>query len=274
MVVLKNVDVLSAARMAAVINVIVGIVIGVLAFIFAGSFAAVFGVSALRIAGIGAIIIIIVPLVLLIAGFIVAAIETWLYNVIARKVGGIKLDLKKGILKSIDLMSAGKIAAVLGAIIGVIAGIILLIAGLVEGSTTVAVFGVVGIFGFAILLAIVFFVSTVIAFFIYNCAASWIGGLKLNFKGKELKSLDAVQFAKLVGIFSAVEGLVAGVIVVLRVVAPMQYTAMNFGHVFGVFAIIVFPILYFIIGFVVSLIEAWLYNWLASKIGGVKYTLV
>ena len=274
MVVLKSIDVLSAAKMAALIGVIVGLVIGVLAFIFAGSLAALFGATGLQIAGGGALLIVIVPLILLIAGFVLVGIETWLYNVIARRVGGIKLDLKKGQLKSVDLMSAGKIAAVAGAIIGAIAGIVVTIGGLIAGSPTAALVGIVGIFGFAILFAIISFISTVIDAFLYNCVASWIGGFVLNFKGKELKNVKAVQFAKVDGILAAIGGLIAGIFAALGALAPMHYVAMRFGHVLGVFAIVVFPILYGVVGFIATLIEAFLYNWLATKIGGVKLTLV
>ncbi len=42
------------------------------------------------------------------------------------------------------------------------------------------------------------------------------------------------------------------------------------GAVMGVGAIIVFPIFYGILGFVFALIGAWLYNLIASKVGGIQ----
>ena len=46
--------------------------------------------------------------------------------------------------------------------------------------------------------------------------------------------------------------------------------AAGFGAIFGVAAIIVFPIFYGLMGFVFTLFAAWLYNFAADFIGGVE----
>jgi hypothetical protein len=43
-----------------------------------------------------------------------------------------------------------------------------------------------------------------------------------------------------------------------------------FGAMFGVGAIVLFPVIYGCMGFIASLIGAWLYNILAGMVGGVE----
>lgn len=81
--------------------------------------------------------------------------------------------------------------------------------------------------------------------------------------------------AKIVGLLYAILGLVAGAI--FSLVAALG----GFGHgrpdgaasLFGLGAVVVFPILYGLMGFVMSLILAWLYNGLAQLVGGVEIDL-
>jgi hypothetical protein len=48
---------------------------------------------------------------------------------------------------------------------------------------------------------------------------------------------------------------------------------MGFGVLFGVGAIVLLPILYGCMGFVVSLVGAWLYNLAAGAVGGIELTV-
>jgi hypothetical protein len=99
-----------------------------------------------------------------------------------------------------------------------------------------------------------------------------------------IKRIGPLSCAKIAGVTYAALGLLIGALISLvaglglalsgaqqnldaKAMPPMP--AM-FGAFMGVGAIIVFPILYGIIGFIFALIGAWIYNLLASWIGGIQ----
>jgi hypothetical protein len=101
---LKHIDVLSMAKIAAVLYAIIGFIMGL--FITLGFAAAGSALSAIPATGgmsyvsiyplialFGIAAIIIMPIIAAIGGFIVGAISAFLYNVAAKYVGGVKLDL-------------------------------------------------------------------------------------------------------------------------------------------------------------------------------------
>ena len=82
------------------------------------------------------------------------------------------------------------------------------------------------------------------------------------------------SLAKISGTLYAILGLVFGALFSLIAMAGAMAgggeNGSMFGALFGVGAIIMFPIFYGCIGFVGSLIIAWLYNVLAGMVGGVE----
>lgn len=92
-----------------------------------------------------------------------------------------------------------------------------------------------------------------------------------------VKRVGPLSFARLTGLLYAVIGLVIGGVVSL--VAMVGGFASDtpelaaFGPVVGVAAIIVFPVLYGLMGFITSLLMAWFYNFAASVVGGVELDL-
>jgi hypothetical protein len=87
-----------------------------------------------------------------------------------------------------------------------------------------------------------------------------------------VRRVGPLSFAKISGLIYAIFRLVAGAFFAL--VSPLAGTTSQlpagFGPLFGVAAIIIFPLLYGVIGFVVSLIGAWIYNGIAGIVGGVN----
>jgi hypothetical protein len=92
-----------------------------------------------------------------------------------------------------------------------------------------------------------------------------------------IRRIAPLSCAKIAGIVYAALGLLFGVIVALfsslgatfaaaqtRVASPLL------GLFMGVGAIIVLPIFYGIIGFLSALITAWVYNLVASRVGGIE----
>jgi len=97
---LKHIDVLSAAKVSAVLAAIWGFIIALISLPFitmagtaiGGASSAGFNVAPLLV-GFGAASIIIAPIVMAVLGFISGAIAAFLYNVVAGWIGGVKLDL-------------------------------------------------------------------------------------------------------------------------------------------------------------------------------------
>lgn len=92
-----------------------------------------------------------------------------------------------------------------------------------------------------------------------------------------LKRVDPLSLARISGTLYAILGLVFGavfsVIAMLGAAARTSDSSSDMGWLFGAGAIVVLPLFYGLIGFVGALISAWLYNWLARTVGGVKLDL-
>ena len=82
------------------------------------------------------------------------------------------------------------------------------------------------------------------------------------------------SFGKIMGTLYTILGLVIGCLFALASMAGSMFSeqahAGSLGAVFGVGAIIFFPLLYGVMGFVVSLIGAALYNLAAGIVGGIE----
>ena len=77
---------------------------------------------------------------------------------------------------------------------------------------------------------------------------------------QKVKRIGVLSLAKISGIFFAIFGLIVTVFAPIGMKEPY----------FGTATIIVFPILYGIVGFVGGLITAFFYNLVAGKIGGLE----
>ena len=91
-----------------------------------------------------------------------------------------------------------------------------------------------------------------------------------------IKRVGPLSFAKLSAVLYAVMGLVIGGVFSLVGLAggfaSENVGAAGVGAILGVAAIIVFPILYGVMGFVLTLFAAWLYNFAAEFVGSLKST--
>ncbi len=86
-----------------------------------------------------------------------------------------------------------------------------------------------------------------------------------------IKRIDPMSLAKIYAVIMAVFGFVMGVVffISMAFVGPSLSTPVYFAGA-GIFMIVFFPIFYGILGFIAGAIGAVLYNFVASKIGGVK----
>ena len=89
-----------------------------------------------------------------------------------------------------------------------------------------------------------------------------------------IKRVGPVSCAKIAGTLYAILGLIMGGVFSLVALAGGFGSNTSedgaFGAIMGVGAVIVFPICYGAMGFVASLIGAWLYNALAGMVGGIQ----
>ena len=89
-----------------------------------------------------------------------------------------------------------------------------------------------------------------------------------------IKRIGPLSFAKLSAVLYAVMGLfVGGVFSLVGLAggfASEAAGAAGMGAIAGVAAIILFPIFYGVMGFVLTLFAAWLYNFAADFVGGVE----
>ena len=91
-----------------------------------------------------------------------------------------------------------------------------------------------------------------------------------------INRVGPVSCAKITGILYALMGLIIGAFFSLFAVAGGMMASSDrsgagaMGALVGVGAVIVFPILYGCMGFIATLIGAWLYNVAAGMVGGVE----
>jgi hypothetical protein len=92
----------------------------------------------------------------------------------------------------------------------------------------------------------------------------------------ELKSVEALSVAKIMGLMYAAMGILFGAIFGLIGLARLPFGG-DVGGLpalfFGAGALIFLPVLYGCMGFVIGGISAWLYNILADLVGGVHVQL-
>ena len=95
----------------------------------------------------------------------------------------------------------------------------------------------------------------------------------------ELKAIGPVSSAKVLGLFYAAIGLVAGVVVACVALAGAtlgrggEDVSPFLGSMFGVAAIVLLPVLYGVLGALGGLILSGLYNVIARRVGGIQVTL-
>lgn len=89
----------------------------------------------------------------------------------------------------------------------------------------------------------------------------------------KIKKIGILSLAKISALLYAIMGLIVGVFMALISLigaAFSQSTTGMFGMLFGVGAIILLPIFYGAMGFVMGVVTAWLYNIIANWIGGLE----
>jgi hypothetical protein len=86
-----------------------------------------------------------------------------------------------------------------------------------------------------------------------------------------LRRIDPMSYAKIAGAIAAMLGLVIGVLYAFFLFAFSSLLGgESIGVALGLGMIILFPLLYGVLAFLIGLLSAWLYNVVAERVGGIE----
>lgn len=267
---LKHIDVWSAAKVIAVLDFILAVILAVILALFGNSFFAIFGSSTANttLYKFGWILVAL-PVIAFVGGLVVVVIEAFLYNLIADRIGGIRIQFKGNELKKVEPLSLAKICGIGGAVFGFIVGLFVLVISLLLPGSIGILAGIFAIVIITVLLAIGGLIGGAIIAVVYTFIASIIGGIQLKIKKKELKSVGVLSYAKIYAVIGLIEGIIGG-LTYFFVYHANPAGAPALVATLGVSTIIVYPIIYLVIGFLTAAVNGWLYNRIVGGIGGVK----
>lgn len=242
------------------------------------------------VTSLGLAIIVIYPVGTFLLGVMVSFLTALFYNVLAPRLGGVKLGFEGNEIRSIPVVPFSLITSVIEAIwafiIGLlIAAVLVPLAGmlgtmvpLVANETVSAgvnaslgAFGAFGalflIVGLPIIVFLVGFVCHALFAVFYNFLIPRIGGIKLELAPKidslsEIKSVPTVAASLALAVVFTIFGLIQGIL-------SLASMSMNGNVAGGVISLVVTTVMYFLVYFIVVAIFTLLYNFLASRIGGV-----
>ncbi len=87
----------------------------------------------------------------------------------------------------------------------------------------------------------------------------------------KLRRVGVLSVGKICGILGVIIGLIVGVgYAIAFAIAGAVSGNVPFGGLLGAFAIVAFPVMYGVIGFLGGVIDAFLYNIIAGWIGGIE----
>jgi len=292
---IKNAKIVPFTLMSSSISAILAFIGGILFAIMAGILVALLPAPlGGLLAGLGVAAIIAYPILTFLTGLWVVFLSVLLYNLLVPRVGGVKLAMEENKVASIPIVPFALILSIIGAIWAFIIGLILatgiaplagligtaipLIANATNTSFTGAAFGagtailyLFLIIGLPIIVFISGFISNALFAIFYNYIAVRAAKIQLNFTAvtgawNELTSIPIIPAALALAVVSAIFGLLSG-LGNFATLAGQGQAAAGFGALIGAI------IGNFIWTFIVVAIGAWLYNFLAPRIGAVKLEL-
>lgn len=301
---IKHIRAAPFTLMTSSIHAILAFIAAILVILFFGTIAALIpGMSMFAgfITVLGLSIVILWPLTSFFFNIVYAFILALLYNLLAPRLGGIKLGMEGEEVKSIPVVSFALILSCVVAVLTFITGLYIGLAGssilsfasgiipiaanvaadatnatnatLPTGGMMAAISGMWALF-WIILMPIIAFIGTFIAYALfavfYNILIPKIGGIKLIFaeaaNGFELTNIPVMPAAIAISVVSAIFGLLQGLLNLA------QFSMM--GDVLGGFLMLIVQIISsFIMTFIMVALATIIYNFLQTKIGGIKLVL-
>lgn len=274
---LKSIDLSSVTIMGTAINIILSIITAVIITI---------AISAIGGFNLGMSIAMLIPTFvcsMIICSIAEIFLESYLYNILASRIKEISFEINNGEIKSIAMIPTALITAVITTIISIIIYMIaIFIVPLVAsvfiqtlfmaGETQIAstLYQVLMIISSPVTMILAWvlifigtFIYTAISILIYNFLTKEVNGIEITLRETEgvtyLDYINPTKTATIIGIISAILGLISGLI---SGIATGQFLTIISSVISG-----------FIVSFVVVIISAYLYNYLAPKLGQIKFHL-
>ena len=289
---IRSIKIVPYTLMTSSISAVWAFIFAIIFLLFAGATAALFssipltnvtgvpyfsmGAFATMIVAFSVALLIMAPVYAFIGNIATAFLITLIYNLLVPRLNGIQLKVED--LRHIKEIPVVPFALITAAVAGVLAFIFALIYGPYFGAITSissAFAGILTAIGIIILMPIVAFIVVFIVMaisaFLYNFLAPIVGGVKFNFVNvKEawfgIDSIEIIPFALILAVIFAIWGLLVGIIwLIIFLIAGSAVS--------GIIALIAIPIIDFIVVFIVLAITAFIYNFLAPRIGSVKLEL-
>jgi hypothetical protein len=88
---------------------------------------------------------------------------------------------------------------------------------------------------------------------------------------KEIKRIIPASLAKVFGALYGLLGLIAGFI--FLIISLIAVVSGHPGGLFGFIAVVLIPLIYGVLGLVLGYLMALLYNFVAKKVGGIKFEI-
>ena len=290
---IKDIKIVPFTLMSSSISAILAFIGGVLLAILLGITVALLPAPlGGLLAGFGVAAIIAYPILTFLIGLSTVFLSVLLYNLLVPRVGGVKLAMDGNNVAEIPIVPFALILSIIGAIWAFIIGLILAtaiapITGLIgtalpligNATNTTAINGSMFGAGTALLYVFLIIGLPILAFiggFIYNALfaaffnyiATKVAKIQLNFTAVtgswfDLTEIPIIPAALALAVVSAIFGLIQGI---LNLGAYPDIGT-------GIVALIINIIGKFIGTLIVVAIGAWLYNFLAPRIGAVKLAL-
>jgi len=300
---IKSVKIVPFTLMTSAVSAILALIYAIILLLLSGIIAAFLPAEiGGLVAGLGVALIILLPLGSFLLNVLWAFLTAWFYNLLVPKVGGIKLGMEGKEIKNLPVVSLALITSVINTIWAFIIGLLLTAAfapflGLLSSlpqiinafapalaNNTTAIQGMQGALGASgAIMAVILIIAVPILVFIfsfigyaltavfYNVLIPRVGGIQLELaavqeKFSEITNIPAVPLALALAVVMAIWGLIQGLLNLVT------YASVG-DPVGGVVSLISNIVGSFIGAFIVYAITAFIYNFLAPKLGGIQLEL-
>ena len=298
---IKSVELVPFTLMTSSISAILALIYAIILLITFGAIAAFIPMAGLVFASLGISMIILFPLGTFLIYITISFVTALIYNMLVPRLGGVKLGLEGNEIKQLPVVSFALILAAVGAvwafIIGLFVALLLvpmttlistlipLVAGAAANATNVTnatlptgaavgtggvVAALILIIGLPIMVFIFGFIGHALAAIFYNFIIPKVGGVRLELApagtAHEITSIPVVAASLAIASVALIFGIIYGILQLITLASMGDAVG-------GIVALIMYIISYFVGTFIMVAIITIIYNFLATRIGGVQLGL-
>jgi hypothetical protein len=298
---IKSVELVPFTLMTSSISAILALIYAIILLITFGAIAAFIPMAGLVFASLGISMIILFPLGTFLVYITISFVTALIYNMLVPRLGGVKLGLEGNEITQLPVVSFALILAAVSAvwafIIGLFVALLLvpmttlistlipLVAGAAANATNVtnatlptgAAVGTGGviaalilIIGLPIMVFIFGFIGHALAAIFYNFIIPKVGGVRLELAqagtAHEITSIPVVAASLAIASVALIFGIIYGILQLITLASMGDAVG-------GIVALIMYIISYFVGTFIMVAIITIIYNFLATRIGGVQLGL-